>query len=86
MSALKRAISIAGVGGIARTSGVKLPAVSQWDVTPANRVIKVSEATGWQVTPHELRPDLYPNPTDALPSEISEKLMQGEWPPHQKAA
>ncbi|MBL2607392.1 Cro/Cl family transcriptional regulator, partial [Klebsiella pneumoniae] len=23
----------------------------------------------WQVTPHELRPDLYPNPTDGLPKD-----------------
>ncbi|ADE90807.1 hypothetical protein AC03_5290 [Escherichia coli 3-073-06_S3_C1] len=21
----------------------------------------------WEVTPHEIRPDIYPNPTDGLP-------------------
>ncbi|EBE6237586.1 helix-turn-helix domain-containing protein [Salmonella enterica] len=26
-----------------------------------------SECTGWRVTPHDLRPDIYPNPTDGLP-------------------
>lgn len=36
-------------------------------VPPAEYVIPISEATGWELTPHALRPDLYPNPTDALP-------------------
>ena len=31
------------------------------------RVIDVCAATGWRVTPHELRPDLYPNADDGLP-------------------
>ncbi|MFN2843388.1 Rha family transcriptional regulator, partial [Escherichia coli] len=30
-------------------------------------VLQVFNATG--VTPHELRPDLYPNPTDGIPKE-----------------
>ena len=34
---------------------------------PAELVFKVSQALNFAVTPHELRPDLYPNPTDALP-------------------
>jgi DNA-binding transcriptional regulator YdaS (Cro superfamily) len=34
----------------------------------AEKVIAVSFATGWQVTPHQLRPDIYPNPTDGLPA------------------
>ncbi|MCU6671378.1 helix-turn-helix domain-containing protein [Enterobacteriaceae bacterium H4N4] len=32
---------------------------------PQGRVLPIFNATG--VTPHELRPDLYPNPTDGLP-------------------
>ncbi len=35
----------------------------------AEKVLSVSEATEWQVTPHELRPDIYPNPTDGIPAE-----------------
>lgn len=42
-------------------------AVCQWDQVPAERVIDVAEATDWKVTPHQLRPDIYPNPSDALP-------------------
>lgn len=36
---------------------------------PVLRVIAIARATGWKVTPHELRPEIYPNPTDALPKE-----------------
>lgn len=27
-----------------------------------------SQATDWLVTPHDLNPEVYPNPTDALPA------------------
>ncbi len=44
-------------------------AVSLWrkNGVPSSRVIQIYKATG--VTPHELRPDLYPNPTDGLPKQ-----------------
>ncbi|HHJ4502164.1 TPA: helix-turn-helix domain-containing protein [Raoultella ornithinolytica] len=29
------------------------------------------EATGWEVTPHDMDVIAYPNPTDALPAEFS---------------
>ncbi|MBK0003400.1 YdaS family helix-turn-helix protein [Erwinia sp. S38] len=51
--------------------GVSKMAVSLWrkNGVPADRVLSIFNATG--VTPHELRPDLYPNPTDGLPkSEV----------------
>lgn len=44
-------------------------AVSQWEMAPAERVLGIAEATGWAVTPHQLRPDLYPHPDDGLPPE-----------------
>lgn len=50
------------------TLGLSRGAVSQWDIVPAERVLAVAAATGWQVTPHELRPDIYPNPCDGLPA------------------
>ena len=50
-----------------RTQG----AVSHWltgrNTLPAEEVLKVCEATGFSVRPHDLRPDLYPNPSDGLP-------------------
>ncbi|KMJ26826.1 hypothetical protein ABT73_09670 [Salmonella enterica subsp. enterica serovar Typhimurium] len=32
--------------------------------SPSQLVVRVARAIDWKVTPHELRPDLYPNPTD----------------------
>ncbi len=68
-----KAIELAG--GAARVMeqlGLKTPwAVNKWKQSmPSERVLWLAEATGWQVTPHELRDDLYPNPDDALPPEI----------------
>lgn len=53
----------------AAANGVSREAVRKWirDGIPAERVIPFCESTGWKVTPHEVRPDLYPNPGDALP-------------------
>lgn len=34
---------------------------------PGEHVISVSRAVGWKITPHELRPDLYPHRLDGLP-------------------
>ena len=51
--------------------GVTQSAVAQWiagQVGPL-RVLKVAEATGWRVRPHDLRPDLYPHPEDGMPKE-----------------
>lgn len=39
---------------------------------PAETVLNLSEVTEWQVTPHELRPDLYPYPQDGLPEHLRE--------------
>lgn len=37
---------------------------------PARHVIPACSAINWQVTPHELRPDLYPHPDDGLPEHM----------------
>lgn len=51
---------------VGRTQGM----VWQWangaPVSPRS-VLAVCAATDWVVTPHEIRPDIYPNPTDGLP-------------------
>lgn len=31
------------------------------------RVLEAAAATGWDVTPHDWRPDLYPHPDDGMP-------------------
>lgn len=70
--ALNRAVALAGVAPIAKACGISPQAVSQWDIVPAEkgRVLNVAEATNWQVTPHELRPDIYRHPDDGLPDHL----------------
>ena len=57
---------------IATKLDTKQQNVSRWlnNRIPAERVIPFCDLLGWEVTPHELRPDLYPKPTDGLPTEI----------------
>lgn len=62
--ALDRAIKAAGgLAGIASPLGITVQAVSQWDEVPPLRVLAVEQVSG--VPRHELRPDLYPEPTEA---------------------
>lgn len=76
MKDLERAIDeVGGKSKLARAVGVTKQAISKWvrqRSIPVERVISVSRATGWQVTPHQLRPDIYPNATDGLPSDDSQ--------------
>ncbi|HCH0659874.1 TPA: helix-turn-helix domain-containing protein [Enterobacter asburiae] len=73
MNGLTKAIKSAGTATkLATMLGIKPMSVSRWKnryrgVVPADRVLPIFTATG--VTPHELRPDLYPNPTDGLPKQ-----------------
>lgn len=55
---------------LARALGLRPMTVAQWMVrgVPAERVLSIAEATDFAVTPHEIRPDLYPNPSDGLPA------------------
>jgi DNA-binding transcriptional regulator YdaS (Cro superfamily) len=66
-SALRRAI--AAVGGtqtaLARALGLSQAHVWNWlraGRVPAERVLAIYRATGGEVTPHALRPDIYPDP------------------------
>lgn len=56
---------------IANLMGTKQQNISRWlnGRIPAERIIPLCELMDWSVTPHELRPDLHPNPTDGLPIE-----------------
>lgn len=72
-TALQQAIQVCGgQSALAKLLDppVKAQAVQQWKRVPPERVIDVARATGFKVTPHELRPDLYPYPQDGLPLEL----------------
>ncbi|MGL9721650.1 transcriptional regulator [Symbiopectobacterium sp.] len=66
----KRIYEIASQTEIAHQLGHELQAISLWfkNGVPPKKVINLCKALEWQVTPHELRPDIYPNPMDALPA------------------
>jgi DNA-binding transcriptional regulator YdaS (Cro superfamily) len=73
MKAIDKAITKAGTATrLAQLLTVSAMTVSHWrnryqGVVPADRVLQIYGVTG--VTPHELRPDLYPNPSDGLPKQ-----------------
>lgn len=55
---------------VARYFGIRsVWAVCKWrhHGVPGNRVLELCRAVSWQVTPHQLRPDIYPHPLDGLP-------------------
>ena len=56
-----------GVIAMSLKLGLSRAAMAGWKQVPAERVIQVCEKTGWKVTPHDVRPDLYPNRCDAMP-------------------
>ncbi len=69
MTGIEKAIQKFGTGAaLGRALGFSKMTISNWK-RPGfpDHIRSVFELTG--VTPHELRPDLYPNPTDALPSQ-----------------
>lgn len=70
MTGIENAIRQFGsASALGKAVGLSKMAVSLWrrNGVPAERVLQVFDVTG--VTPHELRPDLYPNPTDGLPKQ-----------------
>ncbi|EHO5627740.1 helix-turn-helix domain-containing protein [Salmonella enterica] len=85
MTGLDKAINAAGgKSRLALAIGIKPSSLSRWVVryqgrVPAERVQQIFQLTG--VTPHELRPDLHPNPTDGLccgvPSATDRQIAGG---------
>ncbi|HDR2353311.1 TPA: helix-turn-helix domain-containing protein [Enterobacter roggenkampii] len=77
MSGLITAIERSGSAkNLADKIGITKQAISLWHRMgiPATRVLQIFNATG--VTPHELRPDLYPNPTDGLPVQNTSSIQK----------
>lgn len=73
---LKKAIeSLGGQVATSKKVGISQAAIWKWLNTAKEGVspeyaIALSQATDWQVTPHQLRPDLYPHIDDGLPNEM----------------
>lgn len=79
LNVTEAAIKAAGpsLSEVARRFGFKSPqSVANWIINhqvPSERVIQLCELGGWAITPHELRPDIYPNESDGLPRRADEK-------------
>lgn len=76
--ALKRAIELAGgQTALGQLIEKRQSSVRNWALAgriPAEYVIPVSRSLGFKITPHQLRPDIYPHKDDGLP------LDQRGWP------
>lgn len=71
---LNRAIALIGLTALAKAAGVKPPTVHVWlrtGRTPAERCLRVEQATRGQVTRYELRPDVYGAPPSPFNSEAA---------------
>ncbi|WP_233981700.1 transcriptional regulator [Pectobacterium versatile] len=71
LSTQRKLLSVCSQAELGRRLNRRAQTVNGWfkNKVPGELVVKVARAIGWKVTPHELRPDLYPNPTDGLPKE-----------------
>ncbi|WP_076461872.1 YdaS family helix-turn-helix protein [Marinobacterium stanieri] len=70
MNVLERDIQEFGPTPLAKTLGVSLQRINNWRTrgrVPAEFVLQYCEKRRWEVAPHSLRPDIYPNPDDGLP-------------------
>lgn len=76
------AVFLVGLQPLSKAVGVSYQMIRKYERTgtSAERVLDLSRATGWRVTPHDLRADLYPNAVDALPAEVAEAVAWGTWP------
>ncbi|EBD3218449.1 helix-turn-helix domain-containing protein [Salmonella enterica] len=71
LSTQKKMLAICSQAELGRRLNRRAQTVNGWfkKKVPGELVVRVSKAVHWQVTPHELRPDLYPNPTDGIPQK-----------------
>lgn len=72
ISPLEKAIEIVGSQtALASACGIKQAYIWNWlnrdKRVPAEYVIPACKATGFQVTPHQMRSDIYPNTKDGMP-------------------
>ncbi|ELY6202324.1 transcriptional regulator [Cronobacter malonaticus] len=87
MTGFERAIKIVGNGAaLGRLVGRSKMTISNWkkNGVPPDFVRVVFDLTG--VTPHELRPDLYPNPSDAICSEEKNNTLSDRELNHENQA
>ncbi|EMC3249606.1 helix-turn-helix domain-containing protein [Salmonella enterica] len=73
---------------IAKAMGITPQAVNQWfskSSIPSTFVLRVCELVDWRITPHEVRPDLYPSRYDGLPDSLRYDLIKNKRSPSTEA-
>jgi DNA-binding transcriptional regulator YdaS (Cro superfamily) len=60
---------------LAKAAGISESLVGHWcnglRLVPPEQAIRLAKLTKWRLTPHQLRPDIWPNATDALPRKAA---------------
>lgn len=71
---IDQAIEQVGLNVIAQRMTVSAQRVSNWRTRgiPGDQVLSFCKAIEWKITPHELRPDVYPNSSDGLPANLDQ--------------
>jgi DNA-binding transcriptional regulator YdaS (Cro superfamily) len=63
--------AVGTISEVSRRFGFRsVQSVANWiekNRVPSERVVQLCEMGRWSVSPHDLRPDIYPNKGDALP-------------------
>lgn len=65
--------SLGGPSAVGKIVGASAQRVINWRArgrVPADVVISYCECREWAITPHQLRPDIYPHPHDGLPESM----------------
>lgn len=59
---------------LGRRIGLPQQVISRWvngkQQVPAERIIPLCRLLDWEITPHELRPDLHPTPISGIPEGV----------------
>lgn len=67
--------SVGSISEVSRLFGLNsVQSVANWiskNKVPSERVIQLCKMGRWSVTPHQLRPDIYPSANDGMPNSES---------------
>lgn len=69
-----------GREAVCRIFGITGQAVGLWYASgvPGEKVLPLCAAVNFKITPHEVRPDIYPHPDDGLPAAMRDQARAAE--------
>lgn len=76
MKNIKDIVAEVGASKVAERMGERFPqTINNWlnrGGIPDGKVLLFCKSIDYKITPHQLRPDLYPHPSDGLPDHMRE--------------